>query len=90
MKITVKANIEENLKTDVEKTLENLGLTTAEAIRLFFVQIQLQRGLPFEVKMPKLIYNKETREIIDRALEGKDIHFVEDIDQLKKELESDC
>lgn len=90
MKNIVKANIDHDLKVEVEEMLENLGITTAEVIRLLFIQIKFQKCIPFQIKMPSLIYNQETKNIIDKALEGIDIHYVEDIDQLKKELESDC
>ncbi len=33
-----------------------MGLTSAEAVRLFYMQVCLNNGLPFEVKIP----NKET------------------------------
>lgn len=89
-KVIVKASIENELKNEVENTLGNLGLSTAEAIRLFFVQIKLQKGIPFEIKIPKLEYNDETKKVIDEALEGKNVNFVDSIEQLKKELESDC
>ena len=34
-------------------------------------------------------YNEETRKIIDDALEGKNLNYVDNIGQLKKELDSD-
>jgi len=37
------------------------------------------------LKTPK--YNEETRKVIDDALDGKDIHYVEDIEELKEKLE---
>ena len=89
-KVIVKASIDNKLKSEVENTLGNLGLTTAEAIRLFFIQIRLQKGIPFEIKIPKLEYNEETKKVIDDALDGKNINYVDSIEQLKKELESDC
>jgi len=89
-KVIVKASIDNRLKSEVENTLGNLGLTTAEAIRLFFIQIRLQKGIPFEIKIPKLEYNEETKKVIDDALDGKNINYVDSIEQLKKELESDC
>ena len=89
-KVIVKASIDNKLKSEVENTLENLGLTTAEAIRLFFIQIRLQKGIPFEIKIPKLEYNEETKKVIDDALNGKNVNYVDSIEQLKKELESDC
>jgi DNA-damage-inducible protein J len=33
--------------------LQEVGLTSAEAIRLFYMQICLQKGLPFKVTIPQ-------------------------------------
>ncbi|MGI9275204.1 MAG: type II toxin-antitoxin system RelB/DinJ family antitoxin [Endozoicomonas sp.] len=49
---TVRARIDEQLKEDAETVLRQLGLTTSQAINLYFSQIVLQKGLPFEVKLP--------------------------------------
>ena len=48
------------LKRSAEAIFEKLGLTTAEAIRLFFKQVELRRGLPFDVRIP----NPETLKAI--------------------------
>jgi len=53
---TVRARVDEHLKSDVEHVLEKLGLTISEAIILFMSQIKLRKGIPFEVKIP----NKST------------------------------
>ena len=49
--IHVRVNPE--IKQEVEKILDNLGMTTTEAINIYLKQIILNCGLPFEVKMPK-------------------------------------
>ena len=48
----VRARIEPELKTTVEKYFEILGLSTTQAITLFFKQVELRRGLPFEISIP--------------------------------------
>jgi DNA-damage-inducible protein J len=45
----VRARVDSKLKRDSERILERLGLSTTEAIRLFLVQVRLQKGLPFHV-----------------------------------------
>lgn len=47
------ATIDISLKVAVEKVFESLGLTPSEAIRLFYKQVELHQGLPFEVKIPE-------------------------------------
>ncbi len=44
--------IEPNLKYQTETILSELGLSMSGAITLFFKQIVINRGLPFEVKVP--------------------------------------
>ena len=46
------ARIEPELKEQAESILSALGISSSNAITLFYRQIILQRGLPFEVKLP--------------------------------------
>ena len=43
----VRARISPELKRNVEVLLSKLGLTTTQAITLFFQQMELRNGLPF-------------------------------------------
>ena len=52
---TVRTRIEPGLKSEVEEILSQLGLTASEAVHLLYRQIQLQRGLPFEVRIPNAL-----------------------------------
>ena len=65
---TVRARVEPKLKRDAEIILRRVGLTSSEAIGLFYRRVTLEKGLPFEVHVP----NKKTRKIIDdvRARKG--------------------
>ncbi|WP_252177612.1 type II toxin-antitoxin system RelB/DinJ family antitoxin [Endozoicomonas sp. 4G] len=45
---TVRARIDEALKEEAEEVLRKLGLTTSQAINIYFSQIALRKGLPFE------------------------------------------
>jgi DNA-damage-inducible protein J len=46
------ARIEPDVKEQAERILTALGIPASNAINMFYKQIILQRGLPFEVKMP--------------------------------------
>ena len=48
----VYARIEPDVKEQAEEILAALGIPASNAINMFYKQIILQRGLPFEVKMP--------------------------------------
>ena len=64
---TINARIEPALKRNAESILHHVGISTAEAIRIFYVQICLKKGLPFEVRLP----NDKTLAAIDELESGK-------------------
>lgn len=68
---TVNARIEPALKIKAEEILSKVGLSAAEAIRLFYSQVCLQNGLPFDVKIP----NKKTLDAIEELESGKGERF---------------
>lgn len=80
----VTARVDPNLKKETEKVFKELGLTTTQAITLFYKQVNLRRGLPFAVELP----NAETRAAIDDALSGRNLHGAESVDALVKDLDS--
>ncbi len=49
---TVRARIEPDLKNKAEQVFRDLGLTTTQAITLFYKQVELRKGLPFDVVIP--------------------------------------
>jgi DNA-damage-inducible protein J len=79
---TVNARIEPRLKIQAESILFRVGLTSAEAIRLFYRQICLNKGLPFNVKIP----NKKTVAAIEEAKVGK-THKAKSVAELFEGLE---
>lgn len=46
------ARIEPEVKEQAESILSALGIPASNAINMFYKQIILQKGLPFEVKIP--------------------------------------
>lgn len=59
--LNIRTNIE--VKNKVEQIFKQLGLTHSEAIEIFYRQVILNEGLPFEIKLPKT-FNDETRKAI--------------------------
>jgi DNA-damage-inducible protein J len=47
------ARVEPEVKEQAEFVLEQLGIPMSNAIRLFLRQVVLQRGIPFELKLPQ-------------------------------------
>ena len=48
----INTRIDTNLKKKALKVFGRLGLSEAEAIRLFYAQVELHQGIPFPVKVP--------------------------------------
>ena len=59
----IHARIARSLKVKVEKILAELGLNSSDAIRLFYSQVALRKGLPFEVRIPNAATAKALRDI---------------------------
>jgi DNA-damage-inducible protein J len=69
---TIRARIEPRLKSEAEAILAQLGLTVSETVHLLYRQIKLQRGLPFDVRIP----NSVTARTLKDAKAGKKVkHF---------------
>ena len=63
MSTKIQARIDEDLKNEGEKILNEIGMTVTELMRLTFKQLVMQKGLPFEAKIP----NAETLASFDEA-----------------------
>ena len=63
----VRARIASTLKDEAETIFERVGLNPSEAVRLFYTQVTLSGGLPFEVKIP----NAETIKSIEDIKAGR-------------------
>jgi DNA-damage-inducible protein J len=78
---TIRSRIEPGLKSEVEEILSELGLTASEAVHLLYRQIKLQRGLPFDVRIP----NELTARTLNASKTGKGVKRF----KTKKELYAD-
>lgn len=78
----ITARVDPKLKRETEKVLKKMGLTTSQAITLFFNQINLRQALPFAVAIP----NTETAKAIEDTLSGIDLYETESVDALFDEL----
>jgi DNA-damage-inducible protein J len=62
-----------------EDIFNRLGLTHSEALKLFYNQVVLNHGLPFEIKIPKeKTPNKETRKAFKDVDNNVDANYYKD------------
>jgi DNA-damage-inducible protein J len=67
---TIRARTEPGLKADAERVFRKLGISSSEAINLFYSQVRLRKGLPFPVEIP----NAVTRQTFEKTDRGEDLH----------------
>lgn len=79
MTTTINTRIDSKVKEQATKILDGLGIRTSTAITMFFRQIVLCRGIPFEIRLP----NKTTMQAIDELESGKGVSFDNAEDLLK-------
>jgi len=76
----VNTRIDARLKQAAERIFEKLGLSAGEAIRLFYAQVDLHQGLPFDVKVP----NEETLAAMRELEERLEAAYREDASESER------
>ena len=79
---TVRARIEPDLKDKAEKVFHKIGLTSTQAITLFYKQVELRNGLPFDIVIP----NKTTLRTFNDTDAGKNLVVCKDTNDMFKKL----
>lgn len=65
----IHARMEPELKQNVESIFRALGMTTTEAVTLFYKQVKMRHGLPFTVEVPDEELDAWQREEIKKGIE---------------------
>ncbi len=69
MRQTTSIKLDPTVKQEAQEIFSQLGLTLGEAVNLFLNQVRLNKGLPFEVKIP----NEETLKAMKDVQDNKDL-----------------
>ncbi len=70
--------LESKLKDEVDRIFAELGISASEAIAMFYNQIRIRKGLPFEVVIPQ----EENREARRQAETGEGLKTYDDVDEM--------
>jgi len=79
---TVRARLEPGLKEKAEDILKRIGLSTTQAITIFYRQIELNNGMPFDLVIPTQV----TRRTLENTDSGKELILCEDAEDMFKKL----
>ena len=80
----IQARIDPDVKSNAQNILSQLNITMSEAISIFLTQVSLNRGIPFEIKIPTDL----TSETLLKSERGEELHKVSSVDELFQELEN--
>ena len=78
----VNVRMEPEVKAEAEAIFARLGMTPSQAIKMFYRQVTLQHGLPFEVRIP----NPGTVEAIRELEAGQDLRSYENFGDYRTDL----
>ena len=78
----IQARIEPELKQAAETIFSQLGITSGEAIRMFYAQVKMRGGIPFEVTIP----NQDTLDAMKESSEPNRLEEYDSFGDLRKEL----
>mgnify|MGYP006289617409 FL=1 len=78
----VRARVEPDLKGHAESIFRRLGLNATQAITMFYRQVELRDGLPFDVVVPAAT----TKRAFDASEAGRDLVVCEDADDMFQKL----
>lgn len=79
---TVRARIQPKLKDHAENVFNRLGLNPTQAITIFYKQVELRNGLPFDLTIPA----STTKRTFDATDAGHDLIVCKDADDMFKKL----
>jgi len=79
---TVRARIQPELKKHAEAIFAKLGLSSTMAITMFYKQVEMRNGLPFDVVIPTPL----TKQVFEATDAGHDLIVCEDADDMFKKL----
>jgi len=78
----IRARVEPYLKEDAEGIFRRLGISTTQAIAIFYKQVVLRKGLPFDVAIP----NVTTRKTFEATDAGRDVILCKDANDMFRKL----
>ncbi len=79
-KVRTNVYLDSEMKAKAKEIFKRYGVSLSDAINMFLTQSVLERGLPFELKIP----NEETKKAIEDARAGINTETIT-LEQLKDE-----
>lgn len=81
-KTYVNVRVDEKVKHRAETTLKKLGISMSDVVNMLLSQINLRKGIPFDVKIP----NRKTRKALEETDRGIGLIECNNTDELFEQL----
>lgn len=88
---TIQIRIDEKTKKSAVKVLDRVGMDMSSAVKVYFRQIVLRKGIPFQILTENGLTASEEMAILrasDEARKGKNVTTVSTSKQMKRHLDS--
>jgi DNA-damage-inducible protein J len=82
MKIQTSVRVEEEFYKEAKEVFEKFGLSFADAVNLFLAKVAMERGIPFELKLP----SKELEDRVKNIKNNQNVEIYESSDKLFDDL----
>jgi DNA-damage-inducible protein J len=82
-KVRTNVYLDLDIKSKAQEILSQYGIGLSDAFNIFLAQTVLERGIPFQIKIP----NKKTKETILEARNGVNMSKIS-LDDLKKKIDA--
>lgn len=69
IKETTSIKLDKESKEKAKLIFKELGITMGDAFNMFLSQVNLHKGIPFDVKLP----NKTTKQVIKESRQGENV-----------------
>ncbi len=80
---TISIRIDSETKVQSQKVLKQLHMTMSEAVAVFLRQVALQRGIPFEIRIPTEL----TARTLEKSEKGEEVKSFDSVDALFEDLD---
>ncbi len=69
IKETTSIKLDKESKDKAKLIFKELGITMGDAFNMFLSQVNLHKGIPFDIKIP----NETTKQVIEESRQGKNV-----------------
>ena len=88
MNSLIQARVDSKVKDDAENIINQLGISLNEAIRMFLMQVIINKGIPFKPTLkPEYEPNEMLQQVIADVENKKDLTHYKNTDEMWQDLE---